>query len=129
MAIISDLIGHDRAIRAVAPLFPDIHRIHNVRVTSGVGHDFSILLVSQGVASWIGRKFHIDKFFCDRHTIVAAASHFPPTRLFVERAANAARAGEQAHKASFSSNHAHRITLIESRLPEHSIKRHISPTC
>jgi len=111
MAIISDLIGHDRAIRAVAPLFPDIHRIHNVCVTSGVAHDFSILLVSQGLASWIGRKFHIDKFFCDRHTIVAAASHFAATRHFVERAANAARADEQAHKAGFSSNHAHRITL------------------
>jgi len=68
-------------------------------------------LACQGDASCNCWKFHIDKFFCDRHTIVAAASHFPPTRQFVERAANAARAGEQAHKASLSSNHAHRITL------------------
>ena len=52
------------------------------------------------------RKFHIDNFFCDRHTIVAAASQFAVTREFVERAAHAARAGELALKPV-----SHRITL------------------
>jgi hypothetical protein len=86
-----------------------------------VGHQtqLSIPLVSQGVASCNCPKSHIDKFFCERHTIVAAASQFAATREFVERAASADRADEQAFKPSFSSHH----------VPEHSIKRHISPIC
>ena len=76
----------------------------------------SILLVSQGFASCNCRKFHIDKFFCDRHTIVAAASQFAVTHEFVERAADAARGRRTGVQAQF---------LIASRCPSFNQAAHL----
>jgi hypothetical protein len=88
---------------------------------SDTNFTFSLLpiVASHGVASCDCRKFHIDKFFCDRHTIVAAASQFAvrANSLNGLRCGSGTRTGLQAP------------FLIASRLPEHSIKRHISPTC
>src|SRR5713101_8189564 len=98
VSILSDQIGHDRGNSFGSSLIsrypPYSQRACNVERRT----QLSIPLVSQGVASCNCRKSHIDKFFCDRHTIVAAASQFAATREFVERAANAARADEQAFK-------------------------------
>ena len=118
-SIILSLIGHERSNSlgrsAISRYSPYSQGARSV----GRPTQLSIPLVSQGVASCNCLKSHIDKFFCERHTIGAAASQFAAAREFVERAASADRADEQAFKPSFSSHH----------VPEHSIKRHVSPTC
>src|SRR5258708_604312 len=115
-SIILSLIGHERGNSfgrsAISRYSPYSQRACSV----GRRTQLSIPLVSQGVASCNCPKSHIDKFFCERHTIVAAASQFAAAREFVERAASADRADEQAFKPSFSSHHG----------PKLQIKRHSS---
>jgi hypothetical protein len=103
------LTGHERGNSFGHSAISRYSRYSQRACSVGYRTQLSIPLVSQGVASCSCPKSHIDKFFCGRHTIVAAASHFAATREFVERAASADRADEQAFKPV-----SHRITLARA---------------
>jgi len=122
-SIILSLIGRERGNSfgrsAISRYSPYSQRA----CSAGRLTQLSIPLVSQGVASCNCLKSHIDKFFCERHTIGAAASQFAATPEFVERAASADRADEQAFKPV-----SHRITCLSIQSSGTSRKRHISPT-
>jgi hypothetical protein len=109
VSILSGQAGHDRGNSFGSSLSSRYSPYSQRARNAGRRTQLSISLVSQGVASCNCRKFHIDKFFCDRHTIVAAASQFaaranslngPPMRL--------------GHTSRCSSPVSHRITLARA---------------
>src|SRR5260370_25091704 len=111
VSILSDQAGHDRGNSLGSSLISRYSRYSQRACNVGRRTQLSIPLAFQDVASCNCRKFHIDKFFCDRHTIVAAASQFAVSREFVERVASAIRVDERRSRSV-----SHRICL-----PEHSI--------
>jgi hypothetical protein len=106
------------AMRSAAPRFPAIHRIHNMRVTSGVGHNFPFRLFPGALLAVIVGNFTLTIFFA------IATQSSQPHRNLRSRANSLNRLLMQLGQAIRRSSQ----FLIASRLPEFQSSG-ISPTC